>query len=194
MNHPPEPRATFSRMDQARAEEWTLIGAAARRSLAELPAQLIDNLRKLAGDHAGFAVDRLTHSLQTATRALRDARDEEYVACALLHDIGDLLGPANHAEIAAAIVKPFVRAELHWMVEHHGIFQGYYFFEHMGLDKHMRERLRGHPAFELTAQFCAQYDQVSFDAHYPAAELEDFRPLLARVFARPRQSIYGDTL
>jgi hypothetical protein len=40
-------------------------------------------------------VDRLTHSLQTASRAWRDGRDEEYVVCALLHDIGDTLAPTT---------------------------------------------------------------------------------------------------
>ncbi|MGL1503038.1 HD domain-containing protein, partial [Vibrio parahaemolyticus] len=72
---------------------------------------------------------RLEHSVQTATRAHRAGMDEEYVVCALLHDIGDTLGSANHADIGAAILKPFVSEKNHWMLENHGIFQGYYFFE-----------------------------------------------------------------
>ena len=44
--------------------------------------------RMLENDYGGFQVDRLTHSLQTATRAYRDGRDDEYVVCALLHDMG----------------------------------------------------------------------------------------------------------
>ena len=106
-----------------------------------LPERVIKHLQILEGDYGGFPVDRYTHSLQTATRALRDGRDEEYVVCALLHDIGDTLGSFNHPDIAAAILKPFVSEENHWMVQHHGIFQGHYFFHHIGLDRDLREQL-----------------------------------------------------
>ena len=87
-------------------------------------------------------MDRLTHCLQTATLAHKDGKDEEYVVCALLHDIGDTLGPANHADIAAVLLQPYVSEENHWMVKHHAVFQGYYFFEYLGLDKNMREQYR----------------------------------------------------
>ncbi|MGH8311251.1 MAG: HD domain-containing protein, partial [Steroidobacteraceae bacterium] len=133
---------------------------------------------------------RLEHSLQTATRAHRDGRDDEYVACALIHDIGDSLGSFNHADIATAILKPFVSEQNLWMVEQHAIFQGYYFFEHMGLDKNLRDRFRGHEWFDYTAEFCEKYDQCSFDPSYDSMRLEEFEPLLRRFFARPRRSIY----
>ncbi len=107
-------------------------------------------LKDLGGDTGGFAdADRLTHSLQTATRPLRDGRDEEFVVCALVHDIGDLMGPANHAEIGAAMMKPYVSEANHWMMDKHGVFQGYYFFHLIGLDREMREQYRAlHPHFE----------------------------------------------
>jgi predicted HD phosphohydrolase len=54
------------------------------------------------------------------------------VVCALLHDIGDTLACANHSELAATILQPFVSEENRWIVEHHGVFQGYYFFHHLG--------------------------------------------------------------
>ena len=111
-------------------------------------------------------MDRLTHCLQTATRAHRDGRDEEYVVCALLHDIGDTLGAYNHPDIGAAIVKPFVSEANHWMVEKHGIFQGYYFFHYLGMDRNMRDAFKGHPHFQHTAEFCQKYDQPAFDADY----------------------------
>ncbi len=93
----------------------------------------------LERDHGGFPVTRLEHSLQTATMAEEDGRDAEYVLCALLHDIGDTLAPYNHPDIAAGILKPFVSPANHWMVQHHGIFQGYYFWHHIGLDRDARE-------------------------------------------------------
>ena len=119
-----------------------------------LADRVLTHLRLLDGDFGGFAVDRLEHSLQTATRAYRAGEDEEYVVCALLHDIGDTLGPYNHSDIAAAIVKPFVSEENHWMVDKHAVFQGYYFFHHLGLDRDVRDEFRDHPWFDRTATFC----------------------------------------
>jgi predicted HD phosphohydrolase len=155
-----------------------------------LPDRVLDHLRLLDGDFGGFAVDRLTHSLQTATRAYRANRDDEYVACALLHDIGDTLGPFNHADIAAAIVKPFVSDAHHWMVEQHGLFQGYYFFHYLGLDRDLRDQFAGHPYYDLCAEFCADFDQPAFDPDYPTMGLEEFEPLLRDVLSRPQRSIY----
>jgi predicted HD phosphohydrolase len=151
---------------------------------------VLAHLRLLDGDYGGFAVDRLTHSLQTATLAHRDGRDEEYVVCALLHDIGDTLGSFNHADVAAAIVKPFVSEENHWMVEQHAVFQGYYFFHHIGGDRNLRDRFRGHPSFERTAEFCARYDGPAFDPKGETLPLDFFEPMLRRVMAFPKRSMY----
>ena len=124
--------ARFHAMTDGTKEDWRIIGEASIHNFVGLPERLMAHLELLGGDFGGFAVDRLTHSLQTATRAERAGRDDEYVLCALVHDIGDTLGPANHADIAAAILKPFVSEQNHWMVEQHGTFQGYYFFHHLG--------------------------------------------------------------
>jgi len=183
-------RASFTTMESSTADDWRIIGSQFMPYAQALPERILAHLRLLEGDCGGFAVDRLMHSLQTATRAHRDGRDEEYVVCALLHDIGDTLGSYNHADIAAAIVKPFVSEENHWMVQHHGIFQGYYFFHHIGLNRDMREAFRGHPLFERTEEFCRLYDGPAFDATAETLPLEFFEPMLRRVFAQPKHSIY----
>ena len=183
-------RATFKAMAEGTAEDWQAIMRAAAPHRGEYPDRVLAHLKMLAGDHGGFAVDRLEHSLQTATRAHRDGRDEEYVVCALVHDIGDILAPANHAELGATMMRPYISEQNHWMMDKHGIFQGYYFFQHLGLDREMREQFRGHPAFEYTAQFCHLYDQNSFDPAYDSMPLEAFEPMLRRVLAAPKQSIY----
>jgi predicted HD phosphohydrolase len=188
--HGSEQRAQFHAMVDGTAEDWGRIAAASAEFGRELPTRLVAHLQLLKGDCGGFAVDRLEHSLQTATRAHKDGRDEEYVVCALLHDIGDILGPRNHADIAAAIVKPFVSEANHWMVAQHGIFQGYYFFHHLGLDRDMREQFRGHPHFEYCAQFCHLYDQSAFDPAYESMPIEAFEPMLHRVMSVPKNSIY----
>lgn len=183
-------RATFKTMADSSQEEWQLIAASNGEFSKGLPDRVLAHLKLLDGDFGGFAVDRLEHSLQSATLAHRAGKDEEYVVCALLHDIGDTLGTFNHAEIGAAILKPFVSEDNHWMLEHHGIFQGYYFFHHIGLDRDMRDEYRGHQAFEHTAQFCHLFDQNAFDPDYDTMPLEAFEPMVQRVMERPRASIY----
>ena len=183
-------RATFRTMAEGTAEDWAAIGRAAMAHRGEHVGRILAHLKLLDGDHGGFAVDRLEHSLQTATRAHRAGEDEEYVVCALLHDLGDILLPANHAELGAAILEPYVSPRNHWILKHHAVFQGYYFFHHLGLDRDMREQFRGHPAFEYTAQFCHLYDQPAFDKDYESMPLSAFEPMLRRVMAAPKNSIY----
>jgi predicted HD phosphohydrolase len=184
------PRAKFTAMTEGTQEDWSIIVGEAFEFYPGLVDRVTTHLRLLDGDFGGFAVDRLTHSLQTATRAYRADRDDEYVACALLHDIGDTLGSYNHADIGAAIVKPFVSDQLHWMVEKHAIFQGYYFFHYLGLDRNLREQFAGHEFYDLTAEFCADFDQPAFEPDYPTMSLEEFEPLLRTFFASPKRSIY----
>jgi predicted HD phosphohydrolase len=183
-------RAKFHAMTEGTAEDWAAIIRAAGHDRGRHVDRIIDQMLLLKDDHGGFAVDRLEHSLQTATRAHQDGRDEEYVVCALLHDIGDILLPANHAEMGATILKPYVSEANHWMLEKHGIFQGYYFFHHLGLDRDLREQFRGHPHFEYCAQFCHLYDQNSFDPAFESMPLEAFVPMLRRVMETPKRSIY----
>lgn len=182
--------AKFKEMLEGTKEDWDIIADHAKGFNKGLAKRVLDHLRLLDGDYGGFPIDRLTHSLQTATRAHRDGRDEEYVVCALLHDIGDTLGSYNHPDVAAAILKPFVSEKNHWMVANHGVFQGYYFFEHLGLDKNLRDNFKDHPHYEHTAQFCHLYDQAAFDPDYESESLEFFEPMVERLFASPKNSMY----
>jgi predicted HD phosphohydrolase len=186
-------RAGFKSMKESTKQDWDIIIARYQPFAREHPDRILAHLRMLGGDTGGFAVDRLHHSLLTATLAHKAGEDEEYVVCALLHDIGDLLGSWNHPEVSAAILKPFVSEANCWMVEKHGIFQGYFFFQHIGMDPNMREQFRGHPCFERTARFCERYDNPAFDPAMDCAPLEFFEPMLRRVFAFPRNSIYRET-
>ncbi len=189
-HHGNDQRAGFSAMIHGTVDDWALISKNAAKFNKQLPDRVLAHLKLLDGDFGGFKIDRLQHSLQTATRAHRAGENEEYVVCALLHDIGDTLASFNHAELGAVMLKPFVSEANHWMLEHHGVFQGYYFFHHLGLDRDMRERYRGHPHFEHCAIFCHRYDQSAFDPNYDTMPLEAFEPMLRQVMARPRLSIY----
>jgi predicted HD phosphohydrolase len=187
---PPPGETQFTAMRDATREDYQLIGRHSLEFFSGLPGRILTHLKLLAGDTGGYAVDRLTHSLQTATRAQRDGRDEEYVVCALLHDIGDTLACTNHAQLAATVLAPFVSEKNRWIVEQHAVFQGYYFFHHLGLDRDLRERFRGHEWFRDCAEFCEKYDQNSFDPAYDTLPLEAFEPALRKVFAAPKRSIY----
>jgi len=182
-------RARFTSMEEGTGEDWRIIAGEFLPFAVRTADRVLDHLRLLAGDYGGFPVDRLEHSLQTATRAYRDGRDEPYVTMALLHDIGDTLGAWNHPDIAAAILKPFVSEELHWICQHHGIFQGHYYFHFLGMDPDLRERFRGHEHFEACAEFCEKYDQAAFDPTYESLPLEFFEPIVRRVMSRPVNSM-----
>jgi predicted HD phosphohydrolase len=187
----PMAHATFRHMREGSQADWALIAKEFAPYARQLPGRVLDHLMLLKGDCGGFPIDRLTHCLQTATLAHRDGQDEEYVVCALLHDIGDTLGSYNHADVAASILKPFVSEENHWMVAHHGIFQGYYFFHHLGLDRDLREQFRGQPElFQRTAHFCEAYDAAAFNPETETLPIEFFEPMLQRVMAVPKRSLY----
>ena len=143
-------------------------------------------------DHGGFPIDRLTHCLQTATLAYNDSRDLEYITCALLHDIGDTLACYNHADMAATLLEPFISEKNYWMLKHHGIFQGYYFFHHIGLDRYECEKFRDHPYYEYTKEFCFKYDSPAFDKNIKTLPLDFFIPMLKEFFSQPKKSLYKD--
>ena len=179
---------SFTRMDQGTREEYDFLGGLwTAHKQDHLADSVLGLLTAMRGPTLGYKIDRYQHSLQSATRAQADGADEETVVCALLHDIGDTIAPDNHSAVAAAILRPYVSERNHWIVLHHGVFQGYYFFHHVGRDRDARERYRGHPHFEACAAFCERWDQMSFDPDYPTAPLEAFEPAVRRLFAREPQ-------
>ena len=176
---------SFTQMKDGTREDYLLLDESEKKYAAGLGQRVLESLRKLDYSLEGYPVSRLGHSLQAATRALRDNADEEMIVAALLHDIGDELAPYNHAEVAAGILRPYVRPEVTWVVAEHGLFQNYYYVHHFGGDRNARERFRDHPWYESCAHFCAAWDQCSFDPDYPTESLATFEPILHRIFARP---------
>ena len=179
----------FRSMKESTTADWRHIMGQAAPYADALSDRIVNHFRLLEGEFGGFPIDRKQHGLQTATRAHRDGRDEEYVVMALLHDIGDSLATYNHPDFAAAILRPFISEENHWIVQHHNIFQGYYYFHHVGLDRDLRDEFRGHPWFQATADFAEKYDQAAFDPDYDTAPLSFFEPMIRRVMAEPKQAL-----
>ena len=176
----------FVHMADGTAEDYALLDHYEEQYMTGLPDRLMESLDKLRASFAGYQVSRYEHSLQSATRALRDGRDEEYVVAALLHDIGDELAPWTHGEMTAAILKPFIRPELVWMVKYHGVFQLYYYAHHSGGDRNVRDRWQDNPNYDLTVEFCELYDQNCVDPAYDSLPIETFEPMVRRVFAEPK--------
>jgi predicted HD phosphohydrolase len=156
--------------------------------------RILSHLKELDATRAegpGFnKVTRLEHCLQTATLAHQAGEDEEYVVCCLIHDIGDLLAPFNHGEFAAALLEPFISEKNYWLVANHHAFQGYYYFEHIGLDKNMRDQYRDHPYFDDAITFCDKYDMQAFNPDLEYMSLEDLTPMVRRVLLAPKKSIW----
>ena len=175
---------SFTRMADGTREEYQFLAA----QEAALDANLADNvlalLDQLKGPTLGYPVDRYEHSLQTATRAMRDGADEETVVCALLHDIGDTHAPHNHGRFVAEILKPYVSGENYWVLAHHPVFQGYYFWHHLDQDRNARDRYADHSHYAACERFCERWDQESIDPDYDTFPIDTFEPLVRRIFAR----------
>ena len=176
---------SFRQMKDGTKAEYLLLNELERQYIRRLPDRILDALRALDDGLAGYQVTRLEHSLQTATRAEADGADEDMIAGALIHDLGDALAPENHSNYAAEIIRPYVRAEVTWVVEHHGLFQKVYYAHHLGEDPDLRAAYRGHPFYESCVRFCERWDQAAFDPVYPTRPLEHFEPLVRRIFSRP---------
>ncbi len=173
----------FTRMDEGTDADFEVLRRVHEQTLSALPDRLFGMLRDLAHDTA-YNISRYDHCLQTATRALRDGKDEEYVAVALLHDACEPLGPFNHGEVIGSILRPFVSRDNWWMLTQHGLFQTYFYARHLGLDPDARDKYKSDPAYERTVEFCAKYDEVSFDPDYKNEPLTTFEPMVRRLLTK----------
>lgn len=183
---------SFVTMADGTREDYDLLTRAWKPQYEVLPDRVLDALRLLKTFYSGFKIDRYEHSLQTATRAERGGADTETVVAALLHDLGDMLAPANHAEYAATILKPYVTEKTHWIVRHHSLFQLYYFGEHVGKDPNGREQFRDHPFYDATVEFCGEWDQAAFDPDYDTLPVEHFEPMVREVLSRTPYAMRPD--
>ena len=177
---------SYTRMADMTEADLRLINADADDDAAKLPGRLMDAVAQLEQFQGALQVTRLEHSLQCATRAHRAGKDKEYVAAALLHDIGDALAPHSHGEMVGAVLRPFVSERVCWIVQKHALFQAYYYAHLMGEDRNARDKYRDHPYYDDCVEFCEHFDQNCFDPDYDSLPLEFFRPIVEEVFSRPR--------
>jgi len=175
---------SFSSMSEGSKADYLMLAEYERNQINELPDTILNQLRALETGLHGYKIHRLEHALQAATRAERDGMDKEWIIAALVHDIGDALAPLNHSQLAAAVIRPYVRAEVTWVVEMHGLFQMIYYADHLGLDPNGRDQYKDHPWYDSCVHFCDRLDQCSFDPDYRSESLEHFTPLVRDIFSR----------
>jgi predicted HD phosphohydrolase len=179
---------SYTRMADMTEADLRLINADADADARELPNRLMNAVADLERFQGALKVSRLEHSLQSATRAQRAGKDKEYVAAALLHDIGDALAPHSHGEMVAGVLRPFVSERVCWIIQKHALFQAYYYAHLMGADRNARDKYIDHPFYDHCVEFCEQFDQNCFDPDYDSLPLEFFRPIVEEVFSRPRHA------
>ncbi len=178
-------RASCTDFKNMTQEDCAIITAHIFEESKGLPDRLLAQLELLKDFHGGLQVSRYVHSLQSATRAHQDGQDEETVVCALLHDLGDVLAPHDHASFAATVLRPFISEKNHWVLKHHEIFQGYYYNHLAGMDRNARDAYRDSPFFEACVNFCENYDQNAFDPSFDSMPLNAFEPMVRRILAKP---------
>jgi predicted HD phosphohydrolase len=176
---------SFTQMKDGTKEDYLLLAELEKPYLGMTADRIMDELKRQGeATLEGYRITRMQHGLQSATRAEADGADIDWIVGALLHDIGDGLAPQNHDRFSAEVIRPFVRWDVSWVVEHHGIFQMIYYGRHYGWDENAREEFKDHPCFQSCAEFCERWDQSSFDPDYPMKSLDHFEPMVREVFGR----------
>ena len=177
-------KVNFTEMKNGSKEDYLFLDKLEKEYVGETADRILNFLSRMTTTLEGYKITRLEHSLQSATRAFKNNESEEMVVACLLHDIGDELAPLNHSEYAASVLKPYVSEKTHWIIEKHGEFQMYYYAHHLGADRLKREKYKDHKYYQDTINFCEKYDQCSFDPEYKSMSLEEFAPMVKRIFAR----------
>ena len=177
-------KVKFKQMKDGTKEEYLLLDKHEKKYIQSTADRLINFMSGLNNTLEGYQITRLEHSLQTASRALNDKANDEMIVAALFHDIGDELAPLNHAEYAAAVLKPYVSEITHWIVEKHCEFQMFYYAHHLNGNRNQRDKYKGHKYYQDTLNFCENWDQKSFDPNFKSLTLKDFEPFVKKIFKR----------
>lgn len=175
---------SFTEMKNGTKEDYDILDRHHKENAKFVADRVLDMLNDMDALVTGYQIDRRRHALQSATRAWRDGADDDWVISALLHDLGDHIAPFSDGHLPAAIIKPFVREQCHWVVGYHTVFQTHYYAHLFGNDPNLRDMHRDSPYFDECVEFCDIWDQNSFDPAYDDAPLELFEPILRAVFAR----------
>ena len=176
----------FTRMDEGTREEWLHIRRETLKTQDDAPDRVLPMVASLAAFSDGFAVDQLQHSLQTAAHAEASGADDELVVAALCHDMGKVISTANHAAVAAEILRPYVRDEVYRIIYAHQTFEAKHYGHHFGWDPEERDVFADRPWYAAAVRFADEWDQLAFDPGFDTPPLEHFAPRVRRVFGGVR--------
>ena len=174
----------FTEMKNGNKDDYQLLEKYEKNFERQTAVRILKYLSKQTSTLEGYKISRLEHALQAATRAYQNKESEEMVVATLLHDIGDDLAPMNHSQYAASILRPYVSEKTYWIILHHGLFQTYYSAHHLDRDRNARDKFKDHKHYKATIDFCENYDQCSFDPNFKSMSLQDFQPLVKKIFSR----------
>jgi predicted HD phosphohydrolase len=177
-------KVSFTEMKNGTKEDYQLLEKYEKDFERKTADRIIKYLAAQTTTLEGYQITRLEHSLQAATRAYKNDESEEMVVATLLHDIGDDLAPMNHSQYAASILRPYVSERTYWIIQHHGFFQTYYSAHHLDGDRNARDKFKDHEHYQATINFCENYDQASFDPNYKSMTLNEFYPMVQKIFSK----------
>ena len=177
-------KVNFTEMKNGSKQDYELLEKYEKNFERKTADRLLKYLASQTTTLEGYQITRLEHALQAATRAYKNGESEEMVVATLLHDIGDDLAPMNHSQYAASIIRPYVSEKTYWIILHHSLFQTYYSAHHLGGDRNARDKFKDHKYYQDTVDFCEKYDQSSFDPNYKSMSLEEFEPMVKKIFDR----------
>jgi predicted HD phosphohydrolase len=176
--------ASFKQSEASSALDWEIIQTAAHAQQAAVPHTVMNMLSTMSTLYAGAGISRLTHNLQTATRAMRANASDETVLIALIHDAGELVSGTNHAEVAAALLRPYVSRDSYFIVRTHMEFQLKHYGDQVLLPTDMRDRYLNEAWYPQAVVFSDAFDQMAFDPNYDTLPLAEFEPLVRAWFGR----------
>ena len=127
MNH-----VKFTHMQDGDKEDYAFITNHKVEYTNRIEGLLLSALVDLDKGLSGYRVTRLGHSIQSATPALNDVADVDWIVSALLHDISDIYTPYNHDEYAGSTLRFIVREQRALVVEKYDNFQMVYYRHHVG--------------------------------------------------------------
>ena len=177
-------KVSFTEMKKGTKKDYLFLDKHEKKFASKTADRILEFMSGLTETLEGYQVSRLEHSLQSATRAYKNGESEEMVVATLLHDIGDDLAPMNHSQYAASILRPYVSEKTYWIIQHHGLFQTYYSAHHLGGDRNARDKFKNHEHYQATIDFCENYDQASFDPNYKSMTLDEFYPMVQKIFSK----------
>ena len=107
---------SFTQMKDGTQADYQMLEQLETNHIRGLPDRVLTALAGLSDGLAGYQIDRLQHSLQTATRAQADGASIDWIVAALVHDIGDDVAPVSPPQFHRGLAKPFVSAGIGWVI------------------------------------------------------------------------------